>query len=303
MYYQFNSDMFPHISHMGLSSSTVPYLHPHRVPDEYILFIVKSGTFYISENDHDYTLKAGDMLILDPEAAHFGKYPSVDDRYYIHLASTVFSPFYPASPGALTDLLKANRQLNYTASPGSQDRYAHGSLILPKHMTIEDSALLHKIDLSMEQAIFASEHRHEHYKLTCSACFLQIMIAMAQYFSAKTLAITNENFSRSQQLLLDSLMQYLHENYMKKLTSADLEKHFQMNYDYLNRLFKKKNGAPIFNYLNTIRIDKAVDMLICSDTKACEIAEAVGFCDEYYFSKIFKKHMGVSPKNYLKLHQ
>jgi len=304
MYFKFNTGILPRISHMNLFSSSQPYLHFRRIPGEYILFIVRSGTLYLSEDGRDYCLNAGDMLILEPDKMHTGTQPSVCSYYYIHLDTAVFENFTPESDMSVSDFFKSSRQMSRTVSPFALDMYDAAPLILPKSMHVNDSAAQHKIELFMEQAIFASDRRDEHYKLICSACFIQIIIVLAQYFSSYTLATASgSSFTRSQQLILAELTEYLHENYNKKLSGAELESHFQMNFDYLNRLFRKKNGTPIFSYLNSVRISKAVEMLTSSNIKAYEIARAVGFSDEFYFSKIFKKYMGVSPKNYLKTHQ
>lgn len=125
---------------------------------------------------------------------------------------------------------------------------------------------------------------------------------LAAYFSQTTLTHTSQNFTAPQQSIISELTHYLYSHYREKLTSTDLEKQFDMNFVYLNRLFKKQNGMPVFTYLNKIRIDKAVELLISGHTKSFEIARAVGYSDEYYFSKVFKKQLGISPQNYLRLY-
>ena len=86
-YYEFNSDMLPHISFMNLYSSPEPYRHPRRIPGEYIIFFMKSGNLFLSESGIDYHLKEGDMIILDPDGVHEGTLPAVSEFYYIHLRS------------------------------------------------------------------------------------------------------------------------------------------------------------------------------------------------------------------------
>lgn len=303
-YYEFNSDMLPHISFMNLYSSPEPYRHPRRIPGEYIIFFMKSGNLFLSENGIDYHLKEGDMIILDPDGVHEGTLPAVSEFYYIHLKPTVFKPFELPADISLTEFLENNRHLTNNISPFSQEMYDHSRLILPKTLHVADAAVRNKFELAMNQAIFASEHRKEHYKLTCSYCFMQILIDFAACFSAQVLAGANLNFSKSQQRVLEALTDYLHFHYNKKLTSVDLENEFKMNFDYLNRMFKKKTGTPIFAYLNTLRINKAIELLASGQTtKIYEIARAVGYSDEYYFSKVFKKQTGMSPKNFLKLYQ
>ena len=75
---------------------------------------------------------------------------------------------------------------------------------------------------------------------------------------------------------------FLHEAYKEPLTGDYLEEKFDINFDYLNRLFRKNMKKTVFQYLRDIRIAH------------------VGFADESYFSKVFKKQTGVSPADYAK---
>ena len=68
----------------------------------------------------------------------------------------------------------------------------------------------------------------------------------------------------------------------------------------MNRIFKRVTGQTIFKYLNSIRINHAKAMILNSPWKMAKIGECVGFADEYYFSRVFKKYMGKSPTEYAK---
>ena len=74
-----------------------------------------------------------------------------------------------------------------------------------------------------------------------------------------------------------------------------------MNFDYLNRVFKKNIGKTIFVYLNEIRIHHAKELIATTSMKILSIGYRVGFQDECYFSKVFKKYTGMSPGQYEKL--
>ena len=69
-----------------------------------------------------------------------------------------------------------------------------------------------------------------------------------------------------------------------------------MSQSHFRRLFVKAAGYPPTLYRNRIRVHKAYEMLINGNLSITEISEAVGFCDIYYFSTIFKKIIGVSPR-------
>lgn len=71
-----------------------------------------------------------------------------------------------------------------------------------------------------------------------------------------------------------------------------------LSYDYFKSLFIKKHGVSPVKYVTALRLDKAKELLITGHFGVGEIAVMCGFENTYYFSNVFKKHFGVSPKNY-----
>ena len=71
-----------------------------------------------------------------------------------------------------------------------------------------------------------------------------------------------------------------------------------LNHIYMGQLFKKETGYSLNDYINKVRINKAIKLLKESEAMIYEIAEQTGFSDSQYFSTVFKKNMGVSPKEY-----
>ena len=73
-----------------------------------------------------------------------------------------------------------------------------------------------------------------------------------------------------------------------------------LSYSYFKELFIAKYGMPPVKYLTYLRLEYAKELLITGRYSVGEIAEKCGFENVYYFSCVFKKSVGVSPKNYLK---
>jgi YesN/AraC family two-component response regulator len=93
-------------------------------------------------------------------------------------------------------------------------------------------------------------------------------------------------------------LEYLNTEYARKITSHDIEEISGSNFDYINRIFKKMTHKTIFTYLNSVRINHAMELITTTNMKMSEVGQSVGFTDLYYFSKVFKKAVGVSPSNY-----
>ena len=74
--------------------------------------------------------------------------------------------------------------------------------------------------------------------------------------------------------------------------------YFSYNKKYISTLFKKQMKVGISAYIRTLRLNRAAELLETGEQGIAEIAHAVGFRDPLYFSKLFKTHAGLSPKNY-----
>nr|WP_248930810.1 helix-turn-helix domain-containing protein [Paenibacillus hamazuiensis] len=74
-----------------------------------------------------------------------------------------------------------------------------------------------------------------------------------------------------------------------------------LNPAYISRLFKQMTGEPFVDYLKRVRIEKSKELLARSDLKIGEIGKRVGYVNSYYFIKVFKETMGLTPGEYKKL--
>lgn len=100
---------------------------------------------------------------------------------------------------------------------------------------------------------------------------------------------------------IQSCLDYITENISDKdLSLTLLSKKLFMNPDYLGKLFKREMNENFNDYLSAIRIKKAEELIQNEpNSKICDIAERVGFgCNSQYFSQIFKKYTGYTPKEY-----
>lgn len=91
---------------------------------------------------------------------------------------------------------------------------------------------------------------------------------------------------------------YIREHYTENLSLSQVAEKLGVSNGYLSTLLNQNMGCGFVDYLNQIRIDWACCYLRQSYLKNYEIAYKVGFQDEKYFSKVFKKVIGMTPKEY-----
>lgn len=103
----------------------------------------------------------------------------------------------------------------------------------------------------------------------------------------------------SSKLLVDKAKRYIDRNYSDGDMSVEkVCKNLHVSPTYFSTIFKKEVGASFVNYLTTVRLEVAVNLLNTTDYKSYIIAEKVGYPEPNYFSYVFKKKYGVSPSKY-----
>ena len=101
-------------------------------------------------------------------------------------------------------------------------------------------------------------------------------------------------------LELAAVKEYLDEHYTEKIALDYLSEHFFINKFYLSKIFKETYGTTVNNYLISKRITRAKQLLRFTDMTVDEIGVAVGMGDANYFSRMFRKVEGSSPREYRK---
>lgn len=93
-------------------------------------------------------------------------------------------------------------------------------------------------------------------------------------------------------------IQYVKSNYQKPLSLGIVAAELNLSPGYFSAIFKKKTGQNFTDFVNEYRVSVAKEYLKDSNASVTEICELVGYVDQCYFSKIFKKYTGISPKEY-----
>jgi len=90
-------------------------------------------------------------------------------------------------------------------------------------------------------------------------------------------------------------IRYITENYANNITISEVAEAVSLNPIYFGTLFKKETNTIFRDYVNTIRLNQAEDMLRTGQRNVTEVAHNCGFTDVSYFSRLFKKYKGIPP--------
>lgn len=99
---------------------------------------------------------------------------------------------------------------------------------------------------------------------------------------------------------LKTALRYIRDNYNKNLRLEDIAVKVSMSPKYFCRFFKDMTDKTPIEYLIAYRIERAARMLISGNESITEVAFACGFSDVSYFTKLFKRHKGVTPRQFKK---
>ncbi len=100
---------------------------------------------------------------------------------------------------------------------------------------------------------------------------------------------------------LKTILQYMLDHYTEKITLDDIARQLSVSRSECCRFFKKATGQSMFSYLNNLRLNKSIDLLKDPKMSLSEIANAVGFCNQSYYTDCFRKAKNITPKKYREL--
>jgi two-component system, response regulator YesN len=95
-------------------------------------------------------------------------------------------------------------------------------------------------------------------------------------------------------------IKYIKENYSKKANIEDISERLAVSTSYLSRKFKDETTYTFHDFLNRLRIQKSIDLLIKGEYKVYEVSYMVGFTDYKHYSTVFKKYINSSPLEFIK---
>ena len=185
----------------------------------------------------------------------------------------------------------------YTCPVYEDDRWEMTVPALPFsfHQHIEDQLLLSRLlDLfsRITKSALSAKERNSIYE---RSLFTEILSLLFQLFNG-----TQYNYSNVRKI--ESVINYKAENYTQDLSLKELADYARISPSYFGNIFKKVTGKSAIDYLIEMRINKAKTLLLDGFTVS-ETSRRTGFNDIFYFSRAFKRHEGISPRQYVQTQQ
>jgi YesN/AraC family two-component response regulator len=291
MLLNYDTTVLPRVRMMGRVRYHEPWCHFSRVIDEYILYVIRDGDMYLEENGVRMHLKAGDFLLLEPNLPHAGYKAASCDYYYAHFKHDRMSRALDDEQAV--ESMKETRRKSMIGYNLDEIDPTDPVIGIPKRFNVfalEYRQMLHA-------AVEAYDRREEQYKRYVSTQLHLFLMMVAHEFLTAECAKEDTKRKKSE-VAVDSLIRYLNAHYTENITSDQISERFEMNFDYLNRVFSSVTGSTIFYYINMLRISNAKQLITTTNLTFAEVAYLVGVEDRYYFTRLFKRYVGMTPTDY-----
>lgn len=115
------------------------------------------------------------------------------------------------------------------------------------------------------------------------------------------IVFTKSNHSNSEKEIVQKIVSYIQNNYNTGITLDEVANYVGMNISYMSRFFKKHVGMNFNDYVNSFRVEYSKEYLENQRYSIIDVALMMGFTDQSYYSKVFKKYTGVTPGKYRKM--
>jgi len=254
------------------------YLSREKI-DNFDLLMVFDGELHVWEDEKTYDIKAGEFLILEPNKKHYGYKPLTKKTYFYWCHFDI--------PGEYT--VTEEKQSHFTVYLHDQEIQKNHLLSVPKYARLRNVQLIYKMFLKITEF---RTYTNSIYKLEQQILLYQILLQIANQSNAsKTPQVTK---------IAENTIQYLEQNLKEEITYHTLSEEFHLSSAYITRCVKKTYNCTPLEYLQKIRMDAAVNLLISTNFTIEYIAFHCGFKTTSYFSKTFSDTYGVSPLKYRK---
>ena len=253
--------------------------YPIHFHDDMEVVYVLEGSVILRNGYYTYTLKQGDIFILNDREMHSFENTGEDNMVMmLQMDLTYFSRYY--------DSLKNNFFVTDIEDDSDE------SLEVLRN-------LLAKIMMEVIQKGYGYEHKVIESTHNLIACLLSDF----QYFVMENGKFKNELKNKGNKILagrLNRITDYMYDNYTRKLTLSEIAEREHLSIYYLSHIIKEATGLSFQDLLSYIRVEESERLLLGTNKKIGAIAEETGFSAVRYYIKHFEQWFGMHPLEYRK---
>lgn len=237
---------------------------------QYILIYCIKGSGWYSIGGRRYDVNDGQFFILPRGVSH--KYASNNDDpwtiYWVHFAGSQ-APVFACGDGSPQPICS-----------GATSRIAYRN------------AMFEEIFLTLSDGCGTDSLRYASSLLYGFLASFRFIAYFRKYNSQDDSAAAGD--------IVTATVRYMNENLERTLTLSDFSEYAGYSASRFSAIFKSQTGRSVLSYFNMLKMQRSCQLLETTDMKINQICSKVGIDDSYYFSRLFRKTIGISPKEYRK---
>ena len=134
-------------------------------------------------------------------------------------------------------------------------------------------------------------------ELMIQSLLLELIYFLKKYSSAQR---RKQGLRGGNQLVIEDTLEYIRNNLTTEMDLEFLAQRVSFSRIYFHKLFKASTGRTIHQYIEELRIKKAINLMISTDMTLSQVAYECGFSSQSYFCYAFKRNTGQTPRVYIK---
>lgn len=253
--------------------------YPIHFHDDMEVVYVLEGTIILRNGYYTYTLKQGDIFILNDREMH--SFTSTGEKNMVMMLQmdlSYFSKYYD------------NLKNNFFVTDMEDD-------------SDESLEILRNILARIMMEILQKGYGYEHKVIESAHNLISCLMSDFQYFVMEDGKFVNEAKNKGNKILagrLNRITDYMYDNYSRKLTLNEIANREHLSIYYLSHVIKEATGLSFQDLLSFIRVEESEKLLLGTNKKIGAIAEETGFSAVRYYIKHFETWYGMHPLEYRK---
>lgn len=157
-----------------------------------------------------------------------------------------------------------------------------------------------EVENILNEALYEFNTRNAGFVLLVKSLLLKLLVLVGREFTKDLESSeTRSIFDRHRDSIFNSI-KYINENYAEDMNCEDIARKFMLSKSYYSYLFKSITSKTFTEYVNGIRISKAMEILKKTDKRVVDICYETGFNNVNHFNRLFRQHVGMAPLAYRK---
>lgn len=253
-----------------------------------LLLYITNGSFNMSIDDEVFSVYEGDVLIIPARTIYQPRETDGCSYYFVHFTAATLENTLPST---IDESLLRYQDVTEKGYVYNFYGKTYSSVInLPIHIKQDNFKSYYPLQNVFERATKLNIWRNNYEKLLLDNIIRELLILISTELA--TPQMSNNT--------LKKILHYINKHYNENLTLTSIAEHFGFSTSYITKLFRNFLGKGTVDYINDLRLTAACEYLISSNYSIGEISNKIGYTNQYYFNRLFKKKYGVTPKDFRK---